>query len=688
MKHITMKKIKIIKAVLTLVIALLMLPVASFTVKSTFTEKYSSIIPLTDQPPRLTNIYADYDNELRESSPRDDGYYHINTPLLLSRLADASITTYAFLVCNYFTGPIRHQPTDWYDLRDEFMPAAQDAGIQVWVYLTPPSEESPPPYYDNYVTWAHEIATLSVRYPNLKGMVIDDFNNNLWKFTPSYCSQISNELHSHNSDLSFFIVDYYPQTITDLNSGDYTDSINGVIFADTHVNDPSQLSYEIEAIDDICHGGGTYHYDIPLIVMIYCYRLHGIDPTTAYIQEALTIIHDEMGSEHADGMITYCLTKEPSSDPDYLLIQSLYSEWQSAGIHEVWPGESIQEVINEASEGDTVFVHMGTYSENIEINKNNLHLIGESILMTIIDGSGLGGTGIYSQGYTGLEVSGFTLRNFYCGINLAGSHNTIRYNAIVGNNEVGSCGIAPTNAYDDNVNENFIQDMWIGMFFCYTRYSTFMENRIQNTHYGIYMVRWDEFGGDVPMPPSNNNLIYHNDFIDNAYHVYIQQTANSNSFDNRYPSGGNYWSGHTCYGDPSNGNYPKNLGFSNVDHYPFQHPNGWLNPNAQPTAIIDSISPNPAYTGQTVTFTGYGVDDGTIVQWQWRVHNDIDHYWVYIGYTPVVFYSDLPAGRYTVYLKVLDDDGVWSTEAQASLEIKSTGGKIFPCSVYPDGNGP
>jgi pectin methylesterase-like acyl-CoA thioesterase len=47
----------------------------------------------------------------------------------------------------------------------------------------------------------------------------------------------------------------------------------------------------------------------------------------------------------------------------------------------------IQDAIDNASEGDTIFVHNGIYNENITIIKT-INLIGEDKNTTIINGSG------------------------------------------------------------------------------------------------------------------------------------------------------------------------------------------------------------------------------------------------------------------------------------------------------------
>lgn len=66
------------------------------------------------------------------------------------------------------------------------MPAAEAAGIDVMVYLVPPSEcqQSGEPHRDgrcsrpyglDFVAWATAIAELSVTHPNVIGWAIDDF---------------------------------------------------------------------------------------------------------------------------------------------------------------------------------------------------------------------------------------------------------------------------------------------------------------------------------------------------------------------------------------------------------------------------------------------------------------------------------------------------------------------------------
>ena len=96
----------------------------------------------------LAGVLADYDGELRESVRRADGVLHVDTPAMIAKLKSLHVTTYVYLVW--------HAATDWDDLQNEFLPAAAHAGIDVWVYLVPPSECTPNcslPFADDYVQW-------------------------------------------------------------------------------------------------------------------------------------------------------------------------------------------------------------------------------------------------------------------------------------------------------------------------------------------------------------------------------------------------------------------------------------------------------------------------------------------------------------------------------------------------------
>ena len=173
------------------------------TAASTVTNATPAPAPLLKGKP----LYADYGKPLTEAAPRADGYTHVDTPGLITRLLAGNIKTYAYLV--WKSNSYR---TDWDDFRLEFLPAAQAAGIDVWLYLTPPSENSPPaayiPFGDDYYSWATEAARLALKYPALKAVVMDDFNSNLGTFTPDYVARMMEGAHAYCTNLLFMPINY------------------------------------------------------------------------------------------------------------------------------------------------------------------------------------------------------------------------------------------------------------------------------------------------------------------------------------------------------------------------------------------------------------------------------------------------------------------------------------------------
>ncbi len=103
--------------------------------------------------------------------------------------------------------------------------------------------------------------------------------------------------------------------------------------------------------------------------------------------------------------------------------------------------------------------------------------------------------------------------------------------------------------------------------------------------------------------------------------------------------------------------------------------NTTLTINGKPVAKIIDISPNPAIEGETVTFTGEGTDDGSVVKYLWRTDDKV----LYNGMNSTFSLSTLSVGNHTIYLKVQDDLGAWSEEVNTALTI--TPNKIPTVSI-------
>ncbi len=88
-------------------------------------------------------------------------------------------------------------------------------------------------------------------------------------------------------------------------------------------------------------------------------------------------------------------------------------------------------------------------------------------------------------------------------------------------------------------------------------------------------------------------------------------------------------------------------------------------PNIPPTAYIDSITPNPATRGETITFVGHGSDwDGNIKAYKWR--SSIDGT---VGTAATFSLSTLADGTHTIYFSVNDNSDSWSEEVTAMVVV-------------------
>lgn len=89
--------------------------------------------------------------------------------------------------------------------------------------------------------------------------------------------------------------------------------------------------------------------------------------------------------------------------------------------------------------------------------------------------------------------------------------------------------------------------------------------------------------------------------------------------------------------------------------------------NLMPIAEIILISPNPAVSGQEITFSGKGADsDGLIVNYEWR--SDIDGFLSSENYFSV---NSLSVGYHIISFQVCDDNNLWSDLVFYRLEVIS-----------------
>lgn len=179
---------------------------------------------------------------------------------------------------------------------------------------------------------------------------------------------------------------------------------------------------------------------------------------------------------------------------------------------------------------------------------------------------------------------------------VSSSGNTVSRNNISGNDD----GMAFVHSGDNSITDNtlsFNGGEGVG-FGRNSNYNIIANNTMQGNRQGL-----GTYG-------SNGNKAYHNNFINNQFQAYNNGT---NTWDNGYPSGGNYWSDYTGpdnYSGP-NQNLPGRDGIGDVpypipgdpvqDRYPLRTPVGLPSPDLDisPSNISFNFIP-PITQGSTV----------------------------------------------------------------------------------------
>lgn len=260
-------------------------------------------------------------------------------------------------------------------------------------------------------------------------------------------------------------------------------------------------------------------------------------------------------------------------------------------VHNINTGEdfaTIQEAIDapETQNRHTILVDAGTYSETVSVNKE-VYLLGENPTSTIINGT-------VNVQANNVEIRRFCIENgrgirlgnvIRCRIIETVNRNSRDFGIILDNasnsqisfNEIYSNyydGICLDHASNNNViSSNHIQDFYRdGIGIHQSAFNAIEANQIFSGGTGLHIRYASNNTANVNtvidcttgiwMEHSHTNALYHNSFVNNTIETSLPDSE-SNTWDNGYPSGGNYWSGYTGV-DLYRGSYQNETGSDGI----------------------------------------------------------------------------------------------------------------------------
>jgi parallel beta-helix repeat protein len=225
----------------------------------------------------------------------------------------------------------------------------------------------------------------------------------------------------------------------------------------------------------------------------------------------------------------------------YVDDDNIEGPWDGTQDH---PYQHIQDAIDNAIDGDTVYVYGGTYFENVIVDKS-VELIGEDN-STIVDGDFK--ESVLNITADNVKINGFILKNtaqnkMYAGIEIHSDCNIISSNKIINTNR----GIISHNSNENEISNNFITDVVAGIhlddFSCNNIVSDNLINEsiytgIEIQHYSINntITRNIISNGDLflTLRNSNNNNIFLNSITKNIGRsiMFIVSSKNNNISNN------------------------------------------------------------------------------------------------------------------------------------------------------------
>jgi parallel beta-helix repeat protein len=222
---------------------------------------------------------------------------------------------------------------------------------------------------------------------------------------------------------------------------------------------------------------------------------------------------------------------------------------------------------------------------SVVIERNNMTLDGAGL--TVQGSQASSYEGMYIYGKSNVTIKNINVEGFYHGVWFDSSSNSSISNSNIEANR--GIGIVLSGCqYNSIVGNNITANREEGIFLLESSiFQKIVGNNITANGYGLslYLSSNNSVYGNnilrnncgIRLQACSNNSIYHNNFLNNTNQVYTVDSTNT--WDDGYPSGGNYWSNYTGLdsnrgvgqnqtGSDGMGDTPYVINMNNTDRYP------------------------------------------------------------------------------------------------------------------------
>ena len=318
------------------------------------------------------------------------------------------------------------------------------------------------------------------------------------------------------------------------------------------------------------------------------------------VDKSISLLGEDRNITKIDGNLkrdTILITSDGVSISGFTVSNNSWPHWDSAGIRVCSNNNIIYGNIITETENKAIYIVDSSNNSIVEnIVRDNLEM---GILLTdgtfnnviikniIVDNSyGISINGICNKvinnkiennGWAGVTisdnnnyVSGNIISNHEHGIKInEGSNNTISGNN-VSNHDIGIFIYPGTG---NIISGNNILNNDVGIDLYKSSNNTIIENNIVNNRVGLDAAEWLDW-------ETRDNKIYHNNFNNWNYNAYDYFNEWYSTWDDGYPSGGNYWDDYRGFdidGDGIGG-AEKRIGSYIYDRYPLMRPYNYTGP--------------------------------------------------------------------------------------------------------------